>query len=131
MGGVFGTEQKRHPAAKTPDLGELLPSTRLPPLKPTRPENLEQEEGGCLGGSGGTRRSCLKEFWPTGWRMGPRVCECVGAKGVSLVPRISSSGWVAGPEEGGCREREGERATPRSPLGPRQLLPSLHLPPPS
>lgn len=51
---------------------------------------------------------------------------------MSLVLRISSSGWVAGPE--GLRKGdvgEGRRvAAPHSLLGPRQLLPSLHLPPP-
>lgn len=65
--GWFGTGKKRHPTAENPDPGQLLPSTRLLPLKPTRSRTWSRR------------------------------------RGVSLVPRISSSGWMAGPE--GLRKR--------------------------
>lgn len=54
-----------------------------------------------------------------------------GLRVVSLVPRISSSGCDVGPE--GLRKGdvgEGRRVAASYLLGPRQLLPSLHLPPP-
>lgn len=47
------------------------------------PENLEREEGRCLRGSAGTRRSCLKEFWPHRVGNGAQGCES-GAQNLQL-----------------------------------------------
>lgn len=79
MGGRFawggGDRAEETSSGRNPDPGELLPSPRL--LKPMRPEKLEQEEGGCLRGSVGTRRSCLKEFWPHRVGNGAQGCESI------------------------------------------------------